>query len=166
MRRTFRTVKAIQLVSGWTWDDATGATITPELESSWAAYVKVHKDAKPFKNRGWRHFHLVAQIMPSTVRGVHVYCPSDSTVGIYSQSQVVDDGDSNEHAPSPPLFDASQDNIFGMTDEMLDTNDETPTTNDTTSNSPSPVDSDDEGVDITQVSDTNYIWSALPLISG
>jgi hypothetical protein len=64
---------AIQSVSGWTWDDETGATITPELEISWAAYVKIHKDTKPFKNRGWRHLHLMMQLMPSTVQGVHVY---------------------------------------------------------------------------------------------
>jgi len=37
-------------VSGWTWSDETGATITPELESSWAAYVRIHRDAKPFKH--------------------------------------------------------------------------------------------------------------------
>ncbi|KAF8064913.1 hypothetical protein FPV67DRAFT_1418784, partial [Lyophyllum atratum] len=72
LKKTFRVVLAIKDVSGWTWSDATGASITPELESSWAAYIKIHKDAKAFKNHGWRHFDLVSQVMPSLVRGAHV----------------------------------------------------------------------------------------------
>ncbi|KAG6882130.1 hypothetical protein C0992_012657, partial [Termitomyces sp. T32_za158] len=49
LKQTYRVILALQSVSGWTWDDKKGCNITPELESSWAAYVKVHKQAAPFK---------------------------------------------------------------------------------------------------------------------
>jgi len=54
---TFHVVQAIKNVLGWTWSDKTGASITHELEDSWAAYVHIHKDVKPFKHKGWHHLH-------------------------------------------------------------------------------------------------------------
>lgn len=91
LRRTFRVVQAIKNVSGWTWSDETGASITPELEDSWASYVRLNKDAKPFKHKGWRHFHRMENIMPGTIRGAYVFRASDATVGAHPQPVVVDD---------------------------------------------------------------------------
>ncbi|KAG6905951.1 hypothetical protein DXG01_016695 [Tephrocybe rancida] len=83
LKRAYNVVLALKGVSGWTWDDKYGANITPELESSWAAYVKVHKDAEPFKRKGWRHFHRVSEIIPSVViRGTRVYRASNATTGL------------------------------------------------------------------------------------
>ncbi|KIJ95274.1 hypothetical protein K443DRAFT_109054 [Laccaria amethystina LaAM-08-1] len=64
---------AIQLVSCWTLDDETGATINIRTTSSWDDYVKVHPKAKPFHNKGWPHFHKMETLMPATVAGVNVY---------------------------------------------------------------------------------------------
>jgi hypothetical protein len=90
LRRTFRVVQAIKNVSGWTWSDETGASITHELEDSWASYVRIHKDAKPFKHKGWRHLHKMENIMPGNVRGAYVFRASDATVGAHPQSVVLD----------------------------------------------------------------------------
>ncbi|KAG6858016.1 hypothetical protein C0995_003358, partial [Termitomyces sp. Mi166 len=65
LKQIYQVILALQSVSGWTWDDKKGCNITPEVESSWAAYVKIHKQAAPFKKEGWCHFELMSQIMPS-----------------------------------------------------------------------------------------------------
>ncbi|KAG6818726.1 hypothetical protein H0H93_002478 [Arthromyces matolae] len=142
-RRIFRVITAIKGVSGWTWSNDTGASITPETESSWAAYVKIHKDAKPFKTRGWCHFDAVSQVMPTTIHGAHVFRPSNSTVGL---GPSIDDDmasvasidassattDSAEAPESAKIVD-NVDTDFGGQDSTL------------------AADSDVEDVDITQV---------------
>jgi len=55
-RKVYCIICAIQLVSGWAWDDGTGASITVDSASSWEDYVKKHPEAKPFWNKGWPHF--------------------------------------------------------------------------------------------------------------
>ncbi|KAG6895738.1 hypothetical protein C0992_012919 [Termitomyces sp. T32_za158] len=65
LKQTYWVILALQSVSDWNWDDKKGCNITPELESSWAAYVKVHKQAAPFKKEGWCYLELMSQIMPS-----------------------------------------------------------------------------------------------------
>lgn len=112
LRRTFRVVQGIKNVSGWTWSDETGASITPELESSWAAYVRIHKDAKPFKHKGWRHLHKMELVMPATIRGAYVFRASDSTVGVHPQPAAAEEDEDPDAAPPvyvhPPSYDASQ----------------------------------------------------------
>lgn len=151
MRKTFRVVRAIQQVSGWTWSDETGATITPELESSWAAYTRVHKDAKPFKNRGWRHLNLVSQIMPSNVQGENVYRGSNSTVGR-----------NPERAHTPPIFSDGEDEedtptVIDDTPEITKDTTHSQDTLTTDATSRSLEDSDDDEVDVTQVSSKKYL---------
>ncbi|TFK23132.1 hypothetical protein FA15DRAFT_571423, partial [Coprinopsis marcescibilis] len=68
----FCVICTLQKVSGWTWDNKTGASITPETASSWDDYVHHHPDAKPFCNRGWCHLSMVTELMPSTVSGTNV----------------------------------------------------------------------------------------------
>ncbi|KJA13258.1 hypothetical protein HYPSUDRAFT_121820, partial [Hypholoma sublateritium FD-334 SS-4] len=62
-RKIYRIICAIQAVSGWAWDDETGASIDIYTASSWDEYVQVHPDAKPFRNKGWPHFRKMAMLM-------------------------------------------------------------------------------------------------------
>ncbi|KAI9437423.1 hypothetical protein BJY52DRAFT_1129924, partial [Lactarius psammicola] len=39
LKKTNAVVKAIQAVSGWTWDDVAGASIDESTADSWEAYV-------------------------------------------------------------------------------------------------------------------------------
>lgn len=73
LRKTYKVVRAIQEVSGWHWDDRTGASINPDTASSWDDYVKHHPNAKPFRNNGWVHLQKMSLIMPSSTPGANVY---------------------------------------------------------------------------------------------
>ena len=75
-KRIYRVIQAIKEVSGWHWDDETGASITVDTASSWDDYIKKHPAAKPFRNRGWVHLQRMTDIMPLTVSGSHVFHPS------------------------------------------------------------------------------------------
>ncbi|PPQ97002.1 hypothetical protein CVT26_006411 [Gymnopilus dilepis] len=81
-RTIYRVIQAIQARSGWTWSDETGASITPEMESQWAAFLRANPKAKPFKNKGWVHCQKMSQLMPSTLKGTHVFCPTQGTTGL------------------------------------------------------------------------------------
>jgi hypothetical protein len=82
LRRVFRAIQAIKSQSGWTWSDTRGADIGPEMEQEWVKFLKIHKDAKPFKNRGWVHLEKMTEIMPVTLRGTYVYRPSQGVTGM------------------------------------------------------------------------------------
>ncbi|TFK18578.1 hypothetical protein FA15DRAFT_551971, partial [Coprinopsis marcescibilis] len=71
-RKIYRVVFAIQQVSGWTWDDETGASITPDSANSWDSYVCHRPEAKPFRKKGWTYLHKVAELMPNNVTGANV----------------------------------------------------------------------------------------------
>lgn len=60
-------------MSGWVWSDAQGADISPEMEPEWEKTIKIHKDAKPFKNQGLVHLDIMTEIMPTTLCGTHVF---------------------------------------------------------------------------------------------
>ncbi|KAF5309877.1 hypothetical protein D9619_010561 [Psilocybe cf. subviscida] len=72
-RQLYCIVVAIQAISGWVWDDETGASINPGTASSWDDYVQAHPDACPFRNRGWPYLGQMEDLMPSTVQGANVY---------------------------------------------------------------------------------------------
>ncbi|KAF9524882.1 hypothetical protein CPB83DRAFT_909648 [Crepidotus variabilis] len=82
LRRTFRAIQDIMAHTGWDWDDNHGAGITPVMEPAWALFLKSSKDAKPFKNHGWVHLATMTLIMPATVRGTHVFWPSQGITGM------------------------------------------------------------------------------------
>lgn len=82
MRKTFRIIQMLQGISGWSWDDELGCCITVDNAASWDAFVEKHPNAKPFRNKGWKHLHNVSQIMPVTVQGAHVFSARDGTMGI------------------------------------------------------------------------------------
>lgn len=84
LRRIFRAIQAIKSQSGWSWSDTRGADITPEMEHEWVKFIKVYKDAKPFKNRGWIYLERMSDIMPVTLRGTYVFRPSQGMTGMNS----------------------------------------------------------------------------------
>ncbi|GLB36664.1 hypothetical protein LshimejAT787_0309510 [Lyophyllum shimeji] len=102
LRRAFRAIQAIKFSkSGWTWDDEHGANITLDMEDAWNAFIKVYKDAKPFKHKGWVHLEKMTQLMPATVKGTHVFCASQGTSGLDTAeddvtAQQEDDEDEDE----------------------------------------------------------------------
>ena len=77
-RKLYRVILAIQAVSGWVWDDDTGASINPHTASSWDDYVKSHPEPKPFRNKGWPHLTKMSLLMPSMPVGAHVFHPTAS----------------------------------------------------------------------------------------
>ncbi|KAF8812912.1 hypothetical protein BYT27DRAFT_7085892 [Phlegmacium glaucopus] len=72
-RKLFHVIRVIQSISGWSWNDETGASIDVHTASSWDDYVKVHPEAKPFQNKGWPYFRKMETLMPATVAGANVY---------------------------------------------------------------------------------------------
>lgn len=77
-RKIYRVIRAIQAVSGWTWDDETGASIDIHTASSWDEYVRVHPEAKPFRNKGWPYFRKMDMLMPASVSGGNAYHASQT----------------------------------------------------------------------------------------
>ncbi|KAJ6557161.1 hypothetical protein B0H10DRAFT_1846881 [Mycena sp. CBHHK59/15] len=75
-RTTYKIVKKVVDNSGWRWDDVNGAGIDETTKSSWDDYVKAHPKAKPYRNKGWPYRAAMAELMPSTVSGAHVFRPS------------------------------------------------------------------------------------------
>jgi hypothetical protein len=63
----------IKAVSGWTWCDDTGASITPDTALSWDDYVAYHSDAKPFHNKGWAHLEKFSTLMPLLAIGANMF---------------------------------------------------------------------------------------------
>jgi hypothetical protein len=76
---------------GWTWSDETGASITPDMEDVWEDFLKVYKEAKPFKNHGWVHLDKMMMIMPATIKGTHVFRPPQGLSGVNSFPNDYDD---------------------------------------------------------------------------
>ncbi|KAF8161619.1 hypothetical protein B0H34DRAFT_806797 [Crassisporium funariophilum] len=90
--RIFCAIQAIKAKSGWTWSDKTGASITPNMEGAWADFLKVYKDAKPFKNKGWVYLEKVAKIMPATgVSGIDSFDDANDGVPPFPISSQVED---------------------------------------------------------------------------
>lgn len=96
LRKLYRVVYAIQCVSGWTWDDKTGATIDVHTTSSWDDYLKVHPQAKPFRNRGWPYFGKMQELMPPTVTGANVYHAASAPPPSLSQPSTSSYNDSDD----------------------------------------------------------------------
>jgi len=97
-KKLYCIIRTIQSVSGWVWDDNTGASITIDSALSWDDYVKKHPKAKPFRNNGWMHFNKVALIMWSTPAGAHIFHP---TVRASTPDDVGDPLSSPEPTPPP-----------------------------------------------------------------
>ncbi|KAH9172560.1 hypothetical protein EDB89DRAFT_1964914, partial [Lactarius sanguifluus] len=106
LRRMFRAVQAIINHTGWNWCDEKGANIQPDQAGAWSSFCNTHKAAKPFRNSGWVHLEGVSGIMPATVRGANVFCPSQGLMGL-------DQGYGREDTPE-----ASQEELATQADEF------------------------------------------------
>ncbi|KAF8987875.1 hypothetical protein BDQ17DRAFT_1198366, partial [Cyathus striatus] len=73
MCKLYCVVTTIKDVSGWTWSDDTGASITEETASTWDDYVAHHPEAKPFCNQGWPHLHQFEPLMPFPGIGLNIF---------------------------------------------------------------------------------------------
>jgi hypothetical protein len=129
MRKLFRIVYAIQLVSGWTWDDETGASINIYTQSSWDDYVKVHPEAKPFRNKGWPLFRKMETLMPATVAGANVYhaatAPAPSTpappppTATQPPVAILSDSDDDDDDPASPITEEQPNKALGVEEVRL-----------------------------------------------
>ncbi|KAF8152620.1 hypothetical protein B0H34DRAFT_663959, partial [Crassisporium funariophilum] len=84
-QKLYRVFRTIQLVPGWTWDNETGATIDIHTASPWDNYVKVHPEAKPFRNKGWPYSCKMEMLIPVTVAGANVYHAASVPLPIATQ---------------------------------------------------------------------------------
>ncbi|KDR70345.1 hypothetical protein GALMADRAFT_144655 [Galerina marginata CBS 339.88] len=110
LRRTFRAIQAIKGKSGWTWSDETGASITPDMEPAWADFIKSHPLAKPFKNKGWVHLEKMTKLMPATVKGAHVFRPSQGISGLDTSFDDAQDDETQEEPEDSPEVDEHVEN--------------------------------------------------------
>ncbi|OAX35358.1 hypothetical protein K503DRAFT_858675 [Rhizopogon vinicolor AM-OR11-026] len=55
----------IKSQSGFSWDDESGANIGPPDAARWTPFTKTRPDTKPFRNKGWKHFHEMDELMHS-----------------------------------------------------------------------------------------------------
>ncbi|KIJ90288.1 hypothetical protein K443DRAFT_15360 [Laccaria amethystina LaAM-08-1] len=120
LRRIFRAIQAIKSQSGWTWSDTRGADITPEMEPEWAKFIKIYKDAKPFKNHGWVHLEKMTEIMPVTLHGTYVYRPSQGITGMDPSARLPrspsPDWDESAFDSPPPQRDEAAEEINNESD--------------------------------------------------
>ncbi|KAG1824002.1 hypothetical protein EV424DRAFT_744733, partial [Suillus variegatus] len=49
-------ITEIKSQSGFSWDEELGANIGPADAAWWTAFVNARPDMKPFRNKGWKHF--------------------------------------------------------------------------------------------------------------
>ncbi|TFK17172.1 hypothetical protein FA15DRAFT_605615 [Coprinopsis marcescibilis] len=75
-RRIHRVIEAIRNVSRWTWNNKTGASITPATTSSWDDYVTKHTQAKPFRNARWEYLEYLDELVTSPATGTNVFHPT------------------------------------------------------------------------------------------
>jgi hypothetical protein len=63
-------------------------------------FCGIHKEAKPFCNRGWVHLERMSEIMPATVCGMNVFCPSQGLSGLDHGRDHDDTPDASQEGPS------------------------------------------------------------------
>ncbi|KAJ7913685.1 hypothetical protein B0H13DRAFT_1873672 [Mycena leptocephala] len=59
--------------SGWTDTDEGGFNVKDDTRDAWHNFVKAHPHFKNFATRGWAHFQVVNEIVPSRARGRYVF---------------------------------------------------------------------------------------------
>ncbi|KAG0694085.1 hypothetical protein DFH29DRAFT_1006647 [Suillus ampliporus] len=74
IQKKYKIILDIKAQSGFSWDNKFGAGIDSTLEAVWAAYVKRHPDAAPFRNKGWPHFDELDTLLSTTAsKGTHAF---------------------------------------------------------------------------------------------
>lgn len=101
LRKTLKVVDHLKNhASGFTYDDENGANIGIAEQNAWEVYVKVHRDAKPFRTKGWPYLAKMEQLVPSQAKGAHVFRPSQAVAP--TDPLDVD----SQHGDMPPSPDA------------------------------------------------------------
>ncbi|KIJ14054.1 hypothetical protein PAXINDRAFT_79922, partial [Paxillus involutus ATCC 200175] len=79
LKAAYHAVVDIKNTSGFTWSDDQGVGVTLKHNDVWERYLKAsfflftrHPAARPFKNKGFKHFHTIEQMMPKISKGTHV----------------------------------------------------------------------------------------------
>ncbi|KAK7439170.1 hypothetical protein VKT23_017660 [Stygiomarasmius scandens] len=98
LKGTCEVILKIKNKSGWTWSDDTGATIGMENTDLWDKFIKQKPATKPFRNKGWKFFHTVHNLLPATVKGTSVFRPTQGTQGFHNV----------DPAPSQPASQSEQ----------------------------------------------------------
>ncbi|KIK16154.1 hypothetical protein PISMIDRAFT_113900, partial [Pisolithus microcarpus 441] len=69
LRKTFKVINYIKNTSQFAYLCELGANIGLENEAVWNDFIKKHKDANSFQNRGWPHYDKMKQLMLSKGKG-------------------------------------------------------------------------------------------------
>ncbi|KIN97300.1 hypothetical protein M404DRAFT_96740, partial [Pisolithus tinctorius Marx 270] len=67
---TYTVVDHLSHSSGFAYSKS-GADIGVANENSWDGYMKVHKDAAPYKNKGWLFYDRMSVLIPSKCKGLN-----------------------------------------------------------------------------------------------
>ncbi|KAF7348856.1 hypothetical protein MVEN_01405700 [Mycena venus] len=101
-------------MSGWTYDDTTGFSVTETNRAEWKELVKVHKIFKPFATQGWALYYTM-HILPCRAKGLNVFNPGLLPMA-GSQPQDSDTQSQNSDSPSA-LYPAQEFDFSFMGDE-------------------------------------------------
>ncbi|KIK93870.1 hypothetical protein PAXRUDRAFT_144068, partial [Paxillus rubicundulus Ve08.2h10] len=81
LKAAYNAVVDIKNTSGFTWSDEHSGGIVLKHDDIWDWYIKVcispisHVIMKPYKNKGFRHFNAIGQMMPKIVKGTRILWP-------------------------------------------------------------------------------------------
>ncbi|KAK7458104.1 hypothetical protein VKT23_010011 [Stygiomarasmius scandens] len=103
LKKTCEIILDIKSMSGWTWSDETGASIGTENAALWNSYIKKNPSAKPFRNKGWKFFHTVNNLLPSKAKGTNVFRPSQGAQGLRSNADNASQLPASQPVPAPSL---------------------------------------------------------------
>ncbi|KAI6031219.1 hypothetical protein BKA83DRAFT_4487937 [Pisolithus microcarpus] len=99
LRKMFEVIDCIKNTSGFAYSNELGANIGLENEAVWSDFVKKHKDAGPFRNRGWPHYEKMKQLMPSKGKGLNAFSAL-SLVGTTGATRLSSSSDSESRSES------------------------------------------------------------------
>ncbi|KIO02906.1 hypothetical protein M404DRAFT_147000, partial [Pisolithus tinctorius Marx 270] len=68
---TYTVIDHLSHSSGFAYSLKSGADIGVANENSWDGYMKVHKDAAPYKNKGWLFNDRMSVLIPSKCKGLN-----------------------------------------------------------------------------------------------
>ncbi|KAG2068689.1 hypothetical protein BDR04DRAFT_934672, partial [Suillus decipiens] len=71
LKKSYQSVVEIKCTSGFTWSDEQGAGIMDRKDNVWARFTKAHPQVKPFMMKGFDHFNIMEELMPSKLKGSH-----------------------------------------------------------------------------------------------
>ncbi|KAG1821400.1 hypothetical protein EV424DRAFT_819495 [Suillus variegatus] len=91
----------IKSQSGFSWDEELGANIGPADATCWTTFANAHPDAKPFRNKGWKHFDEMDDLLRAQIsRGTNAFHAGQETFeSQHTPSNISNEGPAVEHEP-------------------------------------------------------------------